>query len=125
LNARQRMPSPDWPAPAEQIQAARRFLQQVPPVGTVIPGDRDVDGLSAAVLTRRALERRGRSAVIVIARRGEHVHAEAMRARLRAMAPAALVVVAWGAAGSRSSPACRRSSWITISRVGCRPARRS
>jgi hypothetical protein len=86
------------------MEAARRFLQELPSSGTVIAADRDVDGLSAAVLTRRALESLGRTAVIVVARRGEHVHAEGMRARLRALAPAALVVVDMGSRGEPILP---------------------
>jgi hypothetical protein len=105
------MPAPDWPASAEQIAAARRFLQQLPSSGTVIAADRDVDGLSAAVLTSRVLARLGCAAVIVAARRGEHVHTEVMRARLQALVPAALVVVDMG---SRGEPILARVPTLVI-----------
>lgn len=86
--------------------AAARAVLRSPPSGPVaIASDRDVDGLAAAVLARRALERLGaREAAIVPAAKGEHVHHPAMQARLRAGRPALLVVVDMGSRGAPILP---------------------
>jgi hypothetical protein len=85
-----------WPTSRRDLEAARRFLRTHARGLVAIAADRDVDGLSAAVLLHRTLLRLGGRAAIVPARRGEHVHAEPMRARLRALGPASLAVVDMG-----------------------------
>ncbi len=93
--------APDWPAPAADVARAIAILAGLRRGARVtIATDRDVDGLSGGAIVRAALERRGVSAEIVVAHRGEHVHTDAMRARLRATrpdaSPDALVVVDMG-----------------------------
>jgi single-stranded-DNA-specific exonuclease len=58
--------------------------------------DSDVDGLTSALLVARAVEQRGGRAEILPARRGEHVHKDSMRERIRAASPGSLVVVDQG-----------------------------
>src|SRR5687767_6941454 len=82
----------DWPADAEAIDAARRFLDDLSG-RVVVAAHNDADGLSAAAIVLRALAARGVAAEPLPARRGEHVHQDAMRARIAALAPDALIVV--------------------------------
>jgi hypothetical protein len=96
LHASAIMTGAEWPAARRAIDAARRFLRAPHPRPTVIAADRDVDGLSAAVLLQRGLARAGRTARVVPARRGEHAHLAPMRARLAALDPGALIVVDMG-----------------------------
>jgi single-stranded-DNA-specific exonuclease len=92
--------SGEWPADAEAIGAARRFLDSCSG-RVVIASHNDADGLSSAVIVMRALAARGIAAEPLPARRGEHVHRDAMRTRIDALAPDALVVVDMG---SRPAP---------------------
>lgn len=86
---------PDWPVDARAIEAARAFLANAaPPVA--IACHSDVDGLCAAVLIRRALDAHGIASTTIVSRRGEHVHTESMRQRIRDARPAALVVADMG-----------------------------
>ncbi len=62
--------------------------------------DGDVDGLTAGALALRTRERLGRKDVTVeLAGKGEHVHADSMRARLRAARAGALIVLDMGSRG--------------------------
>ncbi len=90
----------DWPADAGAIEAARGFLRTCSG-RIVVASHNDVDGLTAAVIVLRALAARGVSAEPLPARRGEHVHQDGMRQRIRALAPDALIVVDMG---SRPEP---------------------
>lgn len=84
-----------WPADPSAIDTARRFLQSAR--GTVVVASHnDVDGLSAAVIVSRAVRRSARAVEPLPSRRGEHVHNDAMRAKIRALRPDALVVVDMG-----------------------------
>jgi len=56
----------------------------------------DADGLAAAALISRALERAGRAVDIRIVGKGEHAWSPAMRAEIAASAPAGLIVVDLG-----------------------------
>ncbi len=85
----------DWPADAEAIDAARRFLDDLSG-RVVVAAHNDADGLSAAAIVLRALAARGVAAEPLPARRGEHVHQDAMRARIAALVPDALIVVDMG-----------------------------
>lgn len=84
-----------WPADPAAVRAAARFLRSV--TGrVVVASHNDADGLAAAVIVLRALAARGVNATPMPARRGEHVHHKAMRARLRSSEADALVVVDMG-----------------------------
>lgn len=94
-----------WPASPGSLRAARALLGTPARGPSVIAADRDVDGLAAAVLTRRALERLGARAVaIVAAGKGEHPHHPALQARLHARRPDLLVVVDMGSRGGPILP---------------------
>lgn len=87
------------------MEAGRAFLRSAARGRTVLACDRDVDGLSAAVLVRRALARLGASAAMVLpASKGEHVHRDALRARIRALSPESLVVLDMGSRGEPILP---------------------
>jgi single-stranded-DNA-specific exonuclease len=93
-------PSGEWPADAGSIAAARNMLSDVR--GTVVVAcDNDVDGLAAAVILQRVIGAAGAHAVVMPARRGEHVHRESMRLRILAERPRTLVVADMG---SRPAP---------------------
>jgi single-stranded-DNA-specific exonuclease len=85
----------DWPADADRIRQAQRFLAECPPP-VVVASHNDADGLSAAVIVLRALRARGIVVESLPARRGEHVHAPAMQERINACSPNALVVLDMG-----------------------------
>ena len=85
----------EWPADAEAIAAGRSFLDGCSGC-VVIAAHNDADGLSAAVIVLRALAARGIAAKPLIAKRGEHVHQEAMQRRIAALTPDALIVVDMG-----------------------------
>lgn len=90
-----------WPADAGIIEAAREFVETAP-APVVVASHNDVDdGLAAAVIVLRALETRAVPAVPLPAKRGEHVHRDSMRARIRALRPGSLIVLD---VGSRSGP---------------------
>lgn len=61
----------------------------------------DVDGLSAGLLTVRALERLGAQPIVCLPSKGEHVHSPSMRARLMGLRGDALIVLDMG---SRAGP---------------------
>jgi hypothetical protein len=85
----------DWPADADAITAAREFLSgAAPPV--VVASHNDVDGLAAMLIIDRALADAGVRIEPLPARRGEHVHKDAMRDRIRALGPRTLVVCDMG-----------------------------
>jgi single-stranded-DNA-specific exonuclease len=90
----------DWPADAGQISAARNFIASCSG-RVVVASHNDVDGLSSAVIAMRALAHRGIDAEPLPSRRGEHVHEDGMRARIRALRPDALIVLDMG---SRPGP---------------------
>jgi single-stranded DNA-specific DHH superfamily exonuclease len=101
-----------WPTDPAALAAGRAFLAAAAHGPVAVAADRDVDGLTAAVLVQRALGRLGASAVTVIpVRKGEHVHAEPMRERLWAARPDALVVVD---AGSRAGAILPRVPTLVI-----------
>ena len=85
----------EWPAGAEQIAAAQTFIAGCSG-RVVVAAHNDVDGLSSAVIASRALASRGITAETLPSRRGEHVHEDGMRARIRALRPDALIVVDMG-----------------------------
>jgi hypothetical protein len=85
----------DWPADAASLAAARRFIDGCTGK-VVVAAHNDTDGLCAAVIVLRALAARGVDADPLPARRGEHVHQDAMRARIAERHPDALVVVDMG-----------------------------
>ena len=85
----------EWPADAEAIAAGREFVDGCSGC-VVVAAHNDGDGLSAAVIVLRALAARGVVAKPLIAKRGEHVHQEAMQRRIAALAPDALIVVDMG-----------------------------
>jgi single-stranded-DNA-specific exonuclease len=101
-----------WPASPEALARARDLVCAPLAGRCVIACDRDVDGLTAAVLSKHAMERRGSRPVdIVPAARGEHVHHPPMRARLRDRRPALLLVVDMG---SRGAPILRGVPTVII-----------
>jgi single-stranded-DNA-specific exonuclease len=74
-------------------EAAARFL---PGRRALVLGHFDADGLAAAAILARALERSGRGADVRIVGKGENAWSEAMRAELEARAPGGLVVADLG-----------------------------
>jgi single-stranded-DNA-specific exonuclease len=86
-----------WPADAARLQAGRAFLRDQTHGRTVLVPDTDVDGLTAALVVARALERLGRPwPEVVLPGRGEHVHQRALAARIAEVHPDALIVVDQG-----------------------------
>jgi hypothetical protein len=72
----------DWPADRDAIARGRDFLRTYS--GTVaIACDNDVDGLCAAVIVERALAGGAARVRTIPAARGEHVHHDGMRDRIR------------------------------------------
>ena len=87
--------SGEWPADAEALAAAARFIDECS-APVVVASHNDADGLSSAVIVLRALKARGIAAEPMPSRRGEHVHRDSMRSRMAALAPRALIVVDMG-----------------------------
>lgn len=87
-----------WPAPATQIDAARALLVTSCQRGSriAIAPHGDVDGLAAAVLAIRTVERLGGQPLVALPEKGEHVHTCSMRARLREIRADALIVLDMG-----------------------------
>jgi single-stranded-DNA-specific exonuclease len=85
----------EWPADAEAIDAARKFIDECSG-RVVIASHNDADGLSAAAIAMRAMAARGIEAVPMPSRRGEHVHKDSMRERIAALSPNALIVCDMG-----------------------------
>ena len=71
----------------------------------------DVDGLSAAVLVIRALERMGGRPIVCLPEKGSHVHAPAMRERLASFEADGLIVLDMG---SRRGPIVRGVPTVVI-----------
>ena len=89
-----------WPVDGHQLTAAREFL--IRRSGrVVVASHNDVDGLASAVIVARALRERSSAVDIFPARRGEHVHKDSMRERIRSAQPDGLVVTDMG---SRPGP---------------------
>ena len=87
--------SPGWPADADAIAAARQFLASCSG-RVVVTSHNDVDGLAATVVVMRALAALGVTVIALPARRGEHVHQDAMRTRIKALDPDRLIVLDMG-----------------------------
>lgn len=62
----------------------------------IVAPDKDADGLAAAVITIRAIERLGGVPIVELPHKGEHVHSPSMRARLAALRADGLVVLDMG-----------------------------
>ena len=86
----------DWPVDARALAQARTFLDGCAGATTVVACDSDVDGLSSAVVLERALDKLRARATVMPIRRGEHVHADSMRARILSLAPSRLIVTDMG-----------------------------
>jgi hypothetical protein len=93
--------TPDWPAPASAIAAAREFLQQTSGRLVAVACDSDVDGLASAVIVERAIRSCGGTPHVLPVERGEHVHSPSMSRRIAALRPASLVVVDMGSRPQR------------------------
>jgi single-stranded-DNA-specific exonuclease len=92
-----------WPVDDAALEAARALIRSTSgPIAVACHND--VDGITAAVLCADAIERLGKVAITLVAARGEHVHTDAMRARIRAAAPAALIVCDMGSRGAPIVP---------------------
>lgn len=96
----------DWPAPQRTLDEARAKLVELGArrARVIVAPDRDVDGLAAAALVIRALERLGAVPIVCLPHKGEHPHLPAMAARLRELDADALVVLDMG---SRLGPIVR------------------
>ncbi|KAF2224995.1 DHH family protein [Elsinoe ampelina] len=95
-----------WPAPADQIDHARRIIQECAAAGkpTIICPDKDADGLSSGVILHRTLVTLGLSPDLIsvhLLEKSTTVHSEHERARLTSLSPSYLFVLDHG---SRSSP---------------------
>lgn len=90
-----------WPADADTVARARRFIAGCAQTRTAVACDSDVDGLTSAVIMERALQGICADVVLLPVRRGEHAHSESMRARIGAVDPERLIVLDLG---SRPSP---------------------
>ena len=77
----------------------------------IVAPDRDVDGLSAAALVIRALERMGGTPIVCLPEKGAHVHTPAMREKLGSIEAEGLIVLDMG---SRSGPIVRGLPTIVI-----------
>jgi single-stranded-DNA-specific exonuclease len=102
-----------WPAPSYTIAAARELLRGWGARGArvLVAPDKDVDGLAAAALTIRTLERLRAIPIPMLPGRGEHVHSPAMRDRLAAAHGDGLVVLDMG---SRRGPIVQGLPTIVI-----------
>src|SRR5690242_14723386 len=105
--------SSEWPAPREALQAARRLLSALTARGgrVIVAAHGDVDGLGAAVLVIRALERMGGIPIVCLPEKGSHVHTPAMRERLASIKAEGLIVLDMG---SRSGPIVRGLPTIVV-----------
>lgn len=95
--------SNNWPAPPDEMAAARRLLGDLAArhARVIIAPHGDADGLAAGVLALRAIERLGATPITCLPGKGEHVHSPAMRDRLEAIDADGLVVLDMG---SRTGP---------------------
>ncbi|MDI1477321.1 hypothetical protein [Polyangium sp. y55x31] len=93
-----------WPADPAAMEAGRALVRAHARGRFVLVPDGDVDGLSAGALAFRALERLGAEVVPVLPGKGEHVHTDALRARIAAAKPDALVVLDMGSRGEPILP---------------------
>lgn len=105
--------SSEWPAPRETLDAARRLISTLTARrGRVIVAPHgDVDGLGAAALVIRALERMGGIPIVCLPEKGSHVHTPSMRERLAAIDAQGLIVLDMG---SRRGPIVRGLPTIVI-----------
>ena len=82
---------------AAVYEAARRFLTRLPPSARVaVAYHGDADGTGSAALAVRYLERTGRVPAPLAPGKGEDLYGESFTARLRAVRPAALLVLDQG-----------------------------
>ncbi|UQA63691.1 DHH family phosphoesterase [Polyangium aurulentum] len=86
------------------MEAGRALLRKHAQKRWALVPDGDVDGLSAGMLAYRALARLGAEVVPVLPGKGEHVHTDALRARIVAARPDALVVLDMGSRGGPIVP---------------------
>jgi hypothetical protein len=93
-----------WPADPAAIEAAHELLHAHASGTWAVACDGDVDGLSAGAIAFEALVRLGAKPSVVLPGKGEHVHMDAMRARIRAMNAEALVVLDMGSRGEPILP---------------------
>jgi single-stranded-DNA-specific exonuclease len=95
--------SSEWPAPRETVHAARRLVETLTArAGRVIVAPHgDADGLAAAAIVIRAVERLGGIPIVCLPEKGWHVHTPAMRAQLASLEADGLIVLDMG---SRSGP---------------------
>ena len=118
--------TPIWPAPENQISAARAFLKEWfvgPPKKrqickvtwhkdstaaqkpTLIVPDKDADGLSAGVIVHRALVKLGLDEKLLdvhIVQKGSNVHEEQERRAMMDKKPRYIIVLDQGSRGGRS-----------------------
>ncbi|HYH95792.1 hypothetical protein [Hyalangium sp.] len=92
---------PGWPAPAEALASARRFLEQQRDRHVLVAPHTDVDGLSSGVLALRAIRMLGARTTSRLPGKGEHAHSPAFQERLSQVGAEALVVLDMG---SRAGP---------------------
>jgi single-stranded DNA-specific DHH superfamily exonuclease len=95
------------------IDAARALVSRLTACGgrVIVAPHGDVDGLAAAVLVIRALERMGGIPIVCLPEKGSHVHAPAMRERLASIEAQGLIVLDMG---SRRGPIVRGVPTIVI-----------
>jgi single-stranded DNA-specific DHH superfamily exonuclease len=88
----------DWPASGYAITAAREQLRDwgARSARVLVAPHGDVDGLAAAAIVIRLLERLGATPVVSLPGKGEHVHSPAMQTRLAAAGADGLVVLDMG-----------------------------
>lgn len=96
----------EWPAATSALEAGRAFLRERCRTGRVVAAFHgDVDGLAAAVIAIRALERLGNRDVLPLPTgKGESIHSPPMAARLAAARPEALLVLDTGSRAGRILP---------------------
>lgn len=83
------------------MDVALRLLRERAALRPIVVPDGDVDGLSSGVLAYRTIERLGGKPRVLHPGKGEHVHTESLRRRLRAARPGLILVLDMG---SRSGP---------------------
>jgi single-stranded-DNA-specific exonuclease len=87
-----------WPASGYAISAAREQFRDwgARKARVLVAPHGDVDGLAAAAIVIRVLERLGATPLTTLPGKGEHVHLPAMRARLAAAGGDGLIVLDMG-----------------------------
>lgn len=101
-------PSREWPASAQDIELARGFLRAASAGGRVaLCCDRDVDGLTAALIIARLLSKLGNTDTPIFpVQRGENVHTNSLRERIQRARPEWLVVLDMGSRAEPIGQAC-------------------